>query len=59
MKDLERVYTYSDYLNFPGDERWEIIDGVPYMMSAPLWEHLKDKNDSRRKFWIFFIFIVH
>jgi len=39
MPDLERVYTYSDYLNFPEDERWELIDGVPYMLSAPLWEH--------------------
>jgi len=37
--DLDKVYTYSDYLNFPENERWEIIDGVPYMLSAPLWEH--------------------
>ena len=39
MPESKKVYTYSDYLNFPEDERWEIIDGVPYMMSAPLWEH--------------------
>ncbi|MCL2322873.1 MAG: Uma2 family endonuclease [Oscillospiraceae bacterium] len=39
IPNLEKVYTYSDYLNFPKDERWEILDGVPYMLSAPLWEH--------------------
>lgn len=26
-------YTYSDYLNWPEDEGWEIIDGVLYNMS--------------------------
>jgi len=36
---MDKVYTYSDYLSFPKDERWEIIDGVPYMLVAPLWEH--------------------
>jgi len=26
-------YTYGDYLNWPDDERWELIDGKPYDMS--------------------------
>jgi hypothetical protein len=26
-----KKYTYADYLTWPEDERWEIIDGVPYM----------------------------
>jgi Uma2 family endonuclease len=26
-------FTYGDYKNWPDDERWEIIDGVPYNMS--------------------------
>jgi len=39
IPDLDGIYTYSDYLNFPEDERWEILDGVPYMLAAPLWEH--------------------
>ncbi|MCL2322441.1 MAG: Uma2 family endonuclease [Oscillospiraceae bacterium] len=39
MQNIDKEYTYSDYLNFPEDERWELIDGVPYMMSAPIWEH--------------------
>ncbi|MDT0498798.1 Uma2 family endonuclease [Algiphilus sp. W345] len=29
----DRHYTYADYLKFPEDERWEIIDGVAYGMS--------------------------
>ncbi|MGQ0621949.1 MAG: Uma2 family endonuclease [Panacagrimonas sp.] len=36
----DRRYTYADYLKFPEDERWEIIDGVAYNMSpAPTPEH--------------------
>lgn len=35
-----RKYTYGDYLKWPDEERWEIIDGVPYEMSpAPSTEH--------------------
>ncbi|BBB89626.1 MAG TPA: Uma2 family endonuclease [Methylomusa anaerophila] len=35
----DRVYTYADYLNWPENERWEIIDGVAYMMAPPSTEH--------------------
>ncbi len=36
----DRHYTYADYLKFPEDERWEIIDGVAYNMSpAPTVDH--------------------
>lgn len=34
-----KKYTYADYLKFPSDERWEIISGIPYMQSAPTWQH--------------------
>lgn len=34
-----RKYTYVDCLRYPDDERWEIINGVPYMQSAPSWQH--------------------
>ncbi|MBA7693667.1 hypothetical protein ES703_102255 [subsurface metagenome] len=27
------TYTYADYLTWTEDERWELIDGVPYNMS--------------------------
>lgn len=29
------LFTYEDYLTWPEDERWEIIDGIPYMQAAP------------------------
>ncbi|MCI5133225.1 MAG: Uma2 family endonuclease, partial [Candidatus Electrothrix sp. EH2] len=29
----ERHMTYADYLTFPLDEHWEILEGVPYAMS--------------------------
>jgi Uma2 family endonuclease len=33
-------YTYADYLNWPDGERWEIINGIPFMMSpAPSRQH--------------------
>lgn len=32
-------YTYADYVTWPEDERWEIIEGVPLMQSAPTWQH--------------------
>ncbi|MGE5604170.1 MAG: Uma2 family endonuclease [Bacteroidota bacterium] len=36
------VYTYGDYTKWPDEERWELIDGVPYNMSpAPSRIHQK------------------
>ena len=37
--DYSRKYTYSDYLKWDDDVRYELIDGVPYAMSAPTWQH--------------------
>ena len=34
------LYTYQDYLSWPSDERWEVIDGVAYNMTpAPSSNH--------------------
>lgn len=30
-----KEYSYADYLTWPEGERWEIIDGIAYMQSAP------------------------
>lgn len=30
-----KKYTYKDYLSWPEDERWEIIDGNAYLMAPP------------------------
>lgn len=36
----DRHYTYADYLKFPEDERWELIEGVAYNMApAPSEGH--------------------
>ena len=34
-----RKYTYKDYLKWDDDIRCELIDGYPYMMSAPTIRH--------------------
>jgi Uma2 family endonuclease len=31
----DRRYTYADYLTWPDDVRYELIDGIPYMTAAP------------------------
>src|SRR5437868_14071082 len=35
MREIKQEphYTYADYLTWPDDERWELIDGVAYSMS--------------------------
>ena len=34
------IYTYSDYISWPDEELWQIIEGVPYDMSpSPFEEH--------------------
>ena len=36
----EQRYTYADYCTWDDNERWELIEGVPYAMSpAPAWRH--------------------
>ncbi|NOQ46697.1 MAG: Uma2 family endonuclease [Desulfobulbaceae bacterium] len=45
-EDLPR-YTYKDYLNW--EDRWELIQGVPYAMSpAPSPEHQRISNKIAR-----------
>ncbi|BAI80710.1 conserved hypothetical protein [Deferribacter desulfuricans SSM1] len=41
-KKIDKKYTYQDYLTWPDEERWEIIDGNAYNMSpAPSTKHQK------------------
>lgn len=36
----KEIYTYGDYETWPEDQRWELIDGVPYDMTpAPSRKH--------------------
>ena len=43
-------YTYEDYLNWPNDERWELIEGVPHMQAAPAWQHQAITFELGRQF---------
>ena len=37
---LDETYTVGDYLSWPDSERWELIDGIPFLMSpAPSPDH--------------------
>ncbi|GAB7389226.1 Uma2 family endonuclease [Bacillaceae bacterium] len=38
--ERDRKYSYADYRQWPDDERWELIDGVPYAMTpTPSRQH--------------------
>jgi Uma2 family endonuclease len=40
MRQHPATYTYTDLLTWPEDERWELIDGIPYNMTpAPSRRH--------------------
>ncbi len=51
----EKRYTYADYLAWPKDERWQIIDGVPYLQAAPSWEHQRILAQVGRQFLNYFL----
>ena len=38
-KKQEERFTYGDYYNWPDDERWELIEGIPYSMAPPSTQH--------------------
>ena len=41
-RKTERKFTYTDYITWPNDERWELIDGQAYNMTpAPSFRHQK------------------
>jgi len=47
----DQRYTYADYYSWDDGERWELIDGVPYLMSpAPLRAHQRILRELSRQF---------
>lgn len=46
-------FTYQDYLQIPGEKRYEIIDGDLHMTPAPLTRHQKILGNIFRKLWDF------
>ncbi|MEW6381383.1 MAG: Uma2 family endonuclease [bacterium] len=50
----ENRYTYGDYISWPDEERWELIDGVPLDMSpAPSRRHQVILRELLGQFWSF------
>ena len=50
-----KKHTYADYLSWPENERWEIIDGIPYLQSAPKWQHQRISSELHRQLSNFLI----
>jgi len=48
-----RYYTYSDYLTWPDDIRYEIIDGTPYLMASPSEAHQAILFELAGQIWNF------
>ncbi len=49
IPNSDKKCTYADYLTWPENEKWEIIDGMPYMQSAPTWQHQSISSDLHRQ----------
>jgi len=48
--DENKRFTYSDYESWDDDNRYELIDGVAYMMSAPSTAHQSILMELSRQF---------
>jgi Uma2 family endonuclease len=48
-------YTYADYEAWDTDERYELIDGVPYLMAAPGERHQRISAELTRQFANFLV----
>lgn len=46
----EQQYSYVDYLTWPEEERWEILDGIPYMQATPTDKHQMISGELYRQF---------
>ncbi|MDR3602405.1 MAG: Uma2 family endonuclease [Desulfosporosinus sp.] len=49
LPEENKKHTYADYLTWPENERWEIIDGVSYRQSAPKWQHQSISGELYRQ----------
>ena len=50
-ENLNQIFSYQDYLSWPENERWEIINGNAYNMSpAPNRRHQKISGEIFRQF---------
>lgn len=45
----QKKYTFDDYEKWPEDERWELIDGAPYMLAPPSRKHQEISGELFRQ----------
>lgn len=53
--DTQKHYTYRDYLLWPDDVRYELLDGEAYMMSAPSVVHQRIVSELVRQIGNFLV----
>lgn len=39
LRQTDTYYTYADYQTWGDEYRYELIEGVPYLMAAPAYKH--------------------
>ena len=49
LRKEQQRYTYVDYLTWNDGERYELINGVPYMMSSPSQVHQEISMELSRQ----------
>jgi len=49
----EQKYSYADYLTWDESERWEILDGIPYMHAAPSRIHQEILMELSKQFAVY------
>ena len=49
----EKYYTYNDYKTWGNETRYELIDGVPYMMSSPSHIHQRVLRELFKQLAVF------
>ena len=50
LPEKNKKYTYADYLTWSEEERWEIINGIPYLQAAPTWQYQAVLLELARQF---------
>ena len=50
---LEKYYTYSDYLTWDDDIRYELIDGIPYAMAGASRAHQEIASEIHGQLYMF------
>lgn len=54
IEETARRYTYTDYMSWNDGNRYELIDGVIYMMTpAPSWEHQSISGELYKQLAVF------